>query len=108
MRDMQVFPQKMRADLDITHGLIMAEAVTLALAEFIGKAEAHHHIEALCRRALDRHYPLVDLLAADPQVSQYLSRERLTTLLDPATATGSAERFVRRCWRVIRKQRDES
>ncbi len=92
----------MRADLDITHGLIMAEAVTLALAEFIGKAEAHHHIEALCRRALDRHYPLVDLLAADPQVSQYLSRERLTTLLDPATATGSAERFVRRCWRVIR------
>lgn len=38
VRDMQVFPQKMRADLDITHGLIMAEAVTLALAEFIGKA----------------------------------------------------------------------
>ncbi len=62
VRDMQVFPQKMRADLDITHGLIMAEAVTLALAEFIGKAEAHHHhIEALCRRALDRHCPLVDL-----------------------------------------------
>ncbi len=45
---------------------------------------------------------LVDLLAADPQVSQYLSRERLNALLDPATATGSAERFVRRYWRVIR------
>ena len=107
VRDMQVFPQKMRADLDITHGLIMAEAVTLALAEFIGKAEAHHHIEALCRRALDRHCPLVDLLAADPQVSQYLSRERLTTLLDPATATGSAER----CAPVLaryQEQRDES
>jgi 3-carboxy-cis,cis-muconate cycloisomerase len=53
VRDMQVFPQKMRADLDITHGLIMAEAVTLALAAFIGKAEAHHRIEALCRQALD-------------------------------------------------------
>ena len=106
VRDMQVFPQKMRADLDITHGLIMAEAVTLALAEFIGKAEAHHHIEALCRRALDRHCPLVDLLAADPQVSQYLSCERLTTLLDPATATGSA----RLCAVLARyqEQRDES
>ncbi len=108
VRDMQVFPQKMRADLDITHGLIMAEAVTLALAEFIGKAEAHHHIEALCRQALDRHYPLVDLLAADPQVSQYLSRERLTTLLDPATATGSAERFVRQVLARYQEQRDES
>ncbi|UMX68934.1 hypothetical protein MJ560_13375 [Klebsiella pneumoniae] len=73
VRDMQVFPaENARRSLDITHGLIMAEAVTLALAEFIGKAEAHHHIEALCRQALDRHYPLVDLLAADPQVSQYL------------------------------------
>ncbi|MDP1265440.1 3-carboxy-cis,cis-muconate cycloisomerase, partial [Klebsiella pneumoniae] len=40
VRDKQVFPQKMRADLDISHGLILAEAVTLALAEFIGKAEA--------------------------------------------------------------------
>ena len=108
VRDMQVFPQKMRADLDITHGLIMAEAVTLALAEFIGKAEAHHHIEALCRQALDRHCPLVDLLAADPQVSQYLSRERLTTLLDPATATGSAERFVRQVLARYQEQRDES
>ncbi|VAR74524.1 3-carboxy-cis,cis-muconate cycloisomerase [Klebsiella variicola] len=108
VRDMQVFPQKMRADLDITHGLIMAEAVTLALAEFIGKAEAHHHIEALCRQALDRHSPLVDLLAADPQVSQYLSRERLTTLLDPATATGSAERFVRQVLARYQEQRDES
>ncbi len=76
--------------------------MTLALAEFIGKAEAHHHIEALCRQALDRHCPLVDLLAADPQVSQYLSRERLTTLLDPATATGSANALCARCWRVIR------
>ncbi|BBQ67995.1 3-carboxy-cis,cis-muconate cycloisomerase [Klebsiella quasipneumoniae] len=108
VRDMQVFPQKMRADLDITHGLIMAEAVTLALAEFIGKAEAHHHIEALCRQALDRLCPLVDLLAADPQVSQYLSRERLTTLLDPATATGSAECFVRQVLARYQEQHDES
>ncbi|KJF75522.1 hypothetical protein UA44_25655, partial [Klebsiella aerogenes] len=40
VREMQVFVHKMRADLDITHGLIMAEAVTLALAEFIGKPGA--------------------------------------------------------------------
>ncbi len=74
VRDMQVFPQKMRADLHITHGLIMAEAVTLALAEFIGKAEAHHHIEALCRQwrwTVTARWSIPP--AADPQVSQYLS-----------------------------------
>ncbi|MFK3708050.1 3-carboxy-cis,cis-muconate cycloisomerase [Klebsiella sp. NPDC088457] len=107
VREMQVFPQKMRADLDLTHGLIMAEAVTLALAEFIGKAEAHHCIEALCRQAIDQSRPLLALLKSDPQVSQYLSVPRLTTLLDPATATGSAELFVRQVVARYKEQRHE-
>ncbi|HHG8774722.1 TPA: 3-carboxy-cis,cis-muconate cycloisomerase [Raoultella planticola] len=107
VREMQVFPQKMRADLDLTHGLIMAEAVTLALAEFIGKAEAHHRIEALCRQAIDQSRPLLTLLESDPQVSQYLSVPRLTALLDPATATGSAELFVRQVVARYKEQRHE-
>ena len=95
VRDMQVFPPKMRADLEITHGLIMAEAVTLALAEFIGKADAHHRIEALCRQALDTSCSLQSVLENDPQVSEHLSADRLTQLLDPTTATGSSALFVR-------------
>ena len=95
VRDMQVFPPKMRADLEITHGLIMAEAVTLALAEFIGKADAHHRIEALCRQALDTSCSLQSVLENDPQVSEHLSADRLTQLPDPTTATGSSALFVR-------------
>ena len=94
VRDMQVFPPKMRADLEITHGLIMAEAVTLALAEFVGKADAHHRIEALCRQALDTSCPLQSVLENDPQVSEHLSADRLTQLLDPTTETGSSALFV--------------
>jgi 3-carboxy-cis,cis-muconate cycloisomerase len=96
VRDMQVFPQKMRADLDITHGLIMAEAVTLALAEFIGKAEAHHRIEALCRQALDRHARW-SICWKTTRRSASISRDRFNQLLDPATATGSAELLCARC-----------
>lgn len=107
VRDMQVFPQKMRADLDMTHGLIMAEAVTLALAEFIGKAEAHHRVEALCREALDKSRSLLNVLENDPLVSEHLSTSRLTQLLDPATATGSAELFVRRVMARYKEQRNE-
>ncbi|HCR56547.1 MAG TPA: 3-carboxy-cis,cis-muconate cycloisomerase, partial [Raoultella sp.] len=106
-RDMQVFAQKMRADLDMTHGLIMAEAVTLALAEFIGKAGAHHRVEALCRQAIDQSRPLLALLESDPQVSQHLSVARLTQLLDPTTATGSAEIFVRQVVARYKEQHDE-
>ncbi|MEN0616953.1 3-carboxy-cis,cis-muconate cycloisomerase [Klebsiella indica] len=107
VRDMQVYPHKMRADLDITHGLIMAEAVTLALAEFTGKAEAHRRIEALCRQALDQSYSLLSVLENDPLVSEHLTPSRLTQLLDPATATGSAERFVRQVVARYKEQRNE-
>ncbi|MDQ8583008.1 3-carboxy-cis,cis-muconate cycloisomerase, partial [Klebsiella aerogenes] len=59
-------------------------------------------------QALDSHGLLVDLLAADPQVNQYLSRERLNSLLDPETATGSAERFVRQVLARYQEQHHES
>ena len=107
VRDMQVFPSKMRADLEITHGLIMAEAVTLALAEFIGKADAHHRIEALCRQALDTSCSLQSVLENDPQVSEHLSADRLTQLLDPTTATGSSALFVRQVVARYKEQRHE-
>ena len=92
---MRVDGDKMRADLDITHGLIMAESATLALAAHVGKQAAHHHIEALCHRALDEKRPLLALLTADPQMSAHFSEQQLTQLLDPARGTGSANRFVR-------------
>src|SRR5882762_1000981 len=43
---LEVDVARMRVNLDATHGLIMAEAVTFALAEKIGKSDAHHLIEA--------------------------------------------------------------
>ncbi|HEB4875089.1 TPA: 3-carboxy-cis,cis-muconate cycloisomerase [Kluyvera ascorbata F0526] len=92
---MQVNAQKMRDNLDITHGLIMAESVTQALAAHIGKADSHHLIEKICHRAIALDCPLRPLLEKDPLVSQHLSSEQLTQLLDPANAVGSADHFVR-------------
>ncbi|MDB5515385.1 MAG: 3-carboxy-cis,cis-muconate cycloisomerase, partial [Tardiphaga sp.] len=43
---LEVDAARMRLNLDETHGLIMAEAVTMALAEKLGKSDAHHLVEA--------------------------------------------------------------
>ncbi|MTH48387.1 3-carboxy-cis,cis-muconate cycloisomerase [Intestinirhabdus alba] len=94
--NMQVFTDKMRANLAITHGLLMAESVTLALAEFTGKQEAHHLMEALCRQAIERGCPLGSLLMHDARVTAHLSEAQIVRLLDPAEATGSAAQFVER------------
>ncbi len=88
----------MRADLDITHGLIMAEAVTLALAEFIGKAEAHHHIEALCRRRWT--------VTARWSICSRLTHRSVSLVnANHAAGPGNGDRQRRTrapCWRVIR------
>lgn len=91
---MQVNAEKMRANLDITHGLIMAESVTLALATSLGKQAAHHLVEQLCHRALDENQPLAALLAQHPQVASYLSLTQIEHLLDPQQALGSNNTFI--------------
>ena len=105
---MRVDERQMRANLDVTHGLIMAESVTLALAAFVGKQEAHHIVEALCHRAVDEQRPLLSLLEADLRISQHFSSTQLATLLDPSGATGSAEHFVRQVLARYQEQKHDA
>src|ERR1044072_5893209 len=62
---LEVDVARMRANLDATHGLIMAEAVTFALAEKIGKSDAHHLIEAASKKAVKEKKNLRDVLTQD-------------------------------------------
>ena len=63
---------RMRANLDATDGLIMAEAVAMALAEKIGKSDAHHLVEAASKKAVADKKHLRDVLTADPKVTAQL------------------------------------
>jgi 3-carboxy-cis,cis-muconate cycloisomerase len=91
-----VDPERMRRNLEATRGMIAAEAVMMALAPEVGRAEAHHRVAAACQRALahDRH--LLGELEADPAITAHLPPERLAKLLDPANYTGLAGEFVDR------------
>ena len=66
----------MRANLDATGGLIMAEAVTMALAEKIGKSDAHHLIEAASKKAVAEKKHLRDVLTADAKITAQLERRQ--------------------------------
>ena len=74
---LEVDAARMRVNLDATHGLIMAEAVTFALAEKIGKSEAHHLVEAASKKAVAEKKHLRDVLADDPKVTAHLSADKL-------------------------------
>jgi 3-carboxy-cis,cis-muconate cycloisomerase len=91
-----VDPDRMRRNLDITRGMISAEAVMMALAPHVGREEAHHLVAAACERALasDRH--LREVLQADAAITVHLPPQRLALLLDPRNYTGLAGAFVDR------------
>ncbi len=93
---LEVDPARMAANLDATHGLIMAEAVTMALAERIGKLAAHHLIEAASRRAVERKQHLREALKADPQVTAHLDPDRLDALFQPSGYQGISQQLIDR------------
>src|SRR6202045_2833545 len=93
---LEVDAVRMRANLDATGGLIMAEAVTFALAEKIGKSEAHHLMEAASKKAVAGKKHLRDVLAKDPKVSAHLSADKLTKLLEPMAYQGASQALIDR------------
>ena len=87
---------RMRANLEVSGGALLAEAVAMALAESIGKHEAHACVADACRRADAEGRPLADLLAEDPTVRRHLDRPRIDELLSPDNYLGSSQRFIER------------
>jgi 3-carboxy-cis,cis-muconate cycloisomerase len=93
---LEVDAARMRANLDLTHGLILAEAVQMALGARIGRLEAHDVVERACRRAIADGRHLREVLAVEPAVTAQLAAAELDRLLDPARYLGLATSFVDR------------
>ncbi len=86
--------ERMRLNLETTKGLIMAEAVMMALGSRMGRLESHHLLEAACRQAVASGDHLKDVLAADPAVSAHLPPQELAKLFEPESYLGSSGHFI--------------
>jgi 3-carboxy-cis,cis-muconate cycloisomerase len=93
---LEVDAARMRVNLDASHGLIMAEAVTMALAEKIGKSEAHHLVEAASKKAVSEKKELRDVLAKDAKVTAHLGANALTKLFEPMAYQGASQALIDR------------
>ena len=89
-----VDPVRMRTNLDITGGLVLAEAVAMRLAAAMGKPDAHAHIERAARRAMNEHRRFADVLAEDPALMAILDRSSIEQALSADDYLGSAATFV--------------
>src|SRR5262245_19756610 len=87
---------RMRRNLDLTGGLIVAEAVMMALARHTGRQAAHDIVYGACRAALDKGSTLVAELERQPEVTRHLDAGRLAELTDPVNYLGSAQAMLDR------------
>ncbi len=88
--------ERMRRNLDMTGGLIVAEAVMMGLAPHLGRDAAHHVVADACNIALAEHVSLSDALSRERRVTERLDRAAIERLCDPAGYLGSAQAFVER------------
>jgi adenylosuccinate lyase len=93
---LQVFPERMRENLDLSGGLIMAEALMLELGKQIGRQRAHDAVYEAAQTSATQSRPFREMLAADPHVSARLSPAQVEALLDPAQYTGLCRQFAER------------
>src|SRR4029450_1022014 len=93
---LQVFPERMRRNLDLSGGLIMAEALMLELGKQIGRQRAHDAVYDAAQASVTQERPFRELLAGDPRVGSRLERAQVEALLDPAKYTGLCSQFAER------------
>jgi 3-carboxy-cis,cis-muconate cycloisomerase len=103
---LEVDVKRMRANVDITGGVSLAESVSMALAAHIGKFDAHRTIGAASRRAIAERRPLADVLAEMPEVTKHLSNEELTRMLIPENYLGASVQLVRAAVATHARERD--
>jgi 3-carboxy-cis,cis-muconate cycloisomerase len=92
LEGLEVDTDRMRANLELTNGLIMAERVTFALAPTLGKSKAKSFMEAACKQAVAQKRHLREVLR-DAQEATGLD---LDALFDPATYLGASDVFIDR------------
>ena len=93
---LRVFPERMRQNLDLSGGLIMAEALMLELGKQIGRQRAHDAVYEAAQGSVVQSRPFREMLAEDPHVKARLSASQVDALLDPARYAGLCSLFAER------------
>jgi 3-carboxy-cis,cis-muconate cycloisomerase len=96
VQGLEIDAQRMRENLDHTYGLIMAEAVTTALAAKIGRDQAARIIHEDGRRALAERRHLSMILGEDPRVTSHMTPGELARAFELLSYQGVAQTFIDR------------
>jgi 3-carboxy-cis,cis-muconate cycloisomerase len=90
LEGLEISPENMKKNIDKTNGLIVAEAVMMALAPHIGRQFAHDIVYDCCRKTIKNKISFVDALLLEKQISDVFSKADLLKIVDPSNYLGAA------------------
>jgi 3-carboxy-cis,cis-muconate cycloisomerase len=93
---LQVDPERMKKNLDLTRGLIASEAVMMGLGPALGRQRAHDLVYDICRRAIATGGSFLGVLAGEEVIASHMGPDELAKLADPANYLGLSGEMVDR------------
>lgn len=103
---LEVDADRMRANLDLGNGLLMAESVMMGIASKIGRGRAHKLVSQAANRAIEQETTLRDQLIRDMDLMQWLSEPELDQLLEPGNYLGSTQTMIEAVLSNYQKMRE--
>ena len=91
LQGLEVNSKNMQRNIETTQGLIMAEAVMMALAPKMGRLNAHHLVEKACQQAVAEQSHLQDIVSSFTEVKQHFSAAELTLIFKPESYLGNIQ-----------------
>jgi adenylosuccinate lyase len=100
-KSLQVYPERMRENLENSKGLPMAEAVMTKLVEKgIGRGDAHELMRTCSLKAISENKQLLSMLLENPKVTKLLKKKELEDVMNPRNYLGVSDKIVDQ---VVRK-----
>ncbi|MFT3864233.1 MAG: 3-carboxy-cis,cis-muconate cycloisomerase [Solirubrobacterales bacterium] len=104
LENLEVFPDRMRANLDLTDGLVLAESLSSALAAKLGQAKAKDLVTEASKRAVLESRPLVEVAGETAEIVEALGEDGIVAALDPAAYLGATDELIDRALAAHRER----
>jgi len=105
LSEIEVHTETMAANLEATGGMLLAEAASMALAQSLGRAEAHRLVEAASRQAIAQTKSLREILERSPATAGAFSSRQLDSIFDPSRYLGATQAMIDRVLSHYREMR---
>jgi len=95
LKNLRIYPESMRKNLELTKGRIMSEAVMICLTKKgMSRQEAHRLLRELSLKSMVEDVHLSEVLKRDERVRRFLTEQEIDELMRPENYVGEAQRLI--------------